>query len=352
MIVMVSVLFSTYVLALLYRLLKDKGRNIQAAYFLILALVIIIGVSAFRTNIGDTSTYAGSYSNIEGRTLAEELEGKGDAGFYLITYYLYQISSNPQFMIFVTAFITQLLYFKFFLQYRSYLDLQVYIYIASGSYFVTMNGIRQSLAAGIVVLSTKYIIENKFKKFLIITLIATMIHQSAIIMVPIYFISRMKPWSKKVFLMIGISVVGTLLFYELLPILEKLLEGTNYEHYIKVFQEGTEQGANILRLAVAAVPLILAYIKRNKIEDNYFNRVFINMTVVNFVFMLFSLQTWIFARFTIYFSMFTFILLPSLIKNWNDKKERKLLYIMLLLCYLIFFLKEQSVAERIRFYNF
>lgn len=352
MILMLSVLFSIYILCLFYRLLKDKERNIQAAYFLMLAVIIIIGVAAFRTNIGDTSTYVGGYNDIAGKTLAEELEGKGDVGFYLITYYLYQISSNPQFMIFITAFVTQILYFKFFLQYRSYLDLQVYIYIASGSYFVTMNGIRQSLAAGIVVLSTKYIIENKFKKFLIITLLATMIHQSAIIMIPIYFISRMKPWSKKIFIMIGVAVVGTLLFYELLPILEKLLEGTNYEHYIKVFQEGTEQGANILRVVVAVVPLVLAYIKRKVIEDSYFNRVFTNMTVVNFVFMLFSLQTWIFARFTIYFSMFTFILLPSLIKNWNDKKERKMLYIMLLLCYLIFFLKEQSVAERIRFYNF
>ncbi|MGL4570228.1 MAG: EpsG family protein [Clostridium sp.] len=350
MIVMVSVLFSTYVLALLYRLLKDKGRNIQAAYFLILALVIIIGVSAFRTNIGDTSTYAGSYSNIEGRTLAEELEGKGDVGFYLITYYLYQISSNPQFMIFVTAFITQLLYFKFFLQYRSYLDLQVYIYIASGSYFVTMNGIRQSLAAGLVVLSTKYIIENKFKKFLIITLIATMIHQSAIIMIPIYFISRMKPWSKKIFIMIGIAVVGTILFYELLPILEKLLEGTNYQHYIQSFKDNTNDGANSLRVIVALVPVVLAYIRRDYLEDSKCNRVFINLSIINFVFMLFSLQTWVFARFTIYFNMFNFILLPCTICNWKNKKEKKILYILLLICYLVFFLKEQSTAERIRFY--
>lgn len=332
--------------------MKDKNKNMQSLYFLVLVIIIIILVSGLRTNIGDTGTYVRSYIDFEGKTLSEALENKGDFGYYLFTYYIYQISSNPQVMIFINAFITQLLYFKFFLKYRSLLELQVFMYISSGYYFVTMNGIRQSLAAGIIMIGTKYIINGNFKKFFIVILLSSIFHQSALIMIPIYFIARMKPWSKKIFIMIGLAVVGTLLFYELLPILERILQGTNYEHYIKVFQEGTEQGANILRVLVAAVPLVLVYIRRDYLEDTNYNKIFINMSVINFVFMIFSLQTWIFARFTMYFNMFNFILLPSVISSWKPNKEKRLLYILFIIFYLLFFMKEQMTAEIIRFYKF
>ncbi|MGG7078777.1 EpsG family protein [Clostridium sardiniense] len=349
---MISTLISTYILALLSRLMEGRKKYIQSKYFLVILAIVLILIAGLRTNIGDTGTYIRSYIDFEGKTLSEALENKGDWGFYLFTYYIYQISSNPQVMIFINALITQILYLRFFLRYKSLLELEVFMYISSGYYFVTMNGIRQSLAAGIIMIGTKYIISGNFKKFFIIIVAASIFHQSALIMIPIYFISRMKPWSKKIFIMIGIAVVGTILFYELLPILERILQGTNYEHYIKVFQEGTEQGANILRVLVAAVPLVLAYIRRKDLEDSSFNRVFINMSVINFVFMLFSLQTWIFARFTMYFNMFNFILLPSVISSWKSNKEKRLLYILFIICYLLFFMKEQMTAERIRFYKF
>lgn len=352
MVIMGSVLLSTYIFSLLSRLMKERNKNINSLYFLVLCISIIIVVASFRTNIGDTLTYAGSYEEIRNKTLGEELKNKGDIGFYVITYYLHKINPNPQFMIFFTALITQLLYFKFFLKYRTYLELEVFMYIAAGSYFVTMNGIRQSLAAGIIVMATKYIIENKFRKFLLMIIIATTIHQSAFIMIPIYFIVKTKPWSKKIFIMIGIAVIGTLLFYELLPILEKALEGTNYQHYIKSFQENTGDGANFLRTAVAAVPLALAFLRRKDLKDTPANRIFVNLSVINFIFMLFSLQTWVFARFTIYFNMYNFILLPYLISTWKDRKEKKIIYVFFLICYFVFFAKEQLTAERIIFYKF
>lgn len=346
---MLFALLGGYCLLLFGNIYSERKQQIRAMYFIGISFIIIALIAGLRRNIGDTYVYIQGYEQFAGLSFEKAMEGKGDIGFYILTYILYQINSDPQFMILIVALLTQLMNFKFFLQYRSYLELELYVYIASGFYFVSMNGMRQSLAAGVVILSTKYIVNGNFKKFLLMTLLAAALHQSAIIMLPIYFICRCKAWSKKVFLLMFFALIGTGLFYELLPILERVVEGTNYAHYIKVFMEGTEEGANILRVAVSCIPCILAYMIRDSLEDNMFNRVFINMSVINLIFMIFSIQTWIFARFSIYFNLYNCILLGYLIKKWPSEKERKYLYGGLIICYLIFFVHEQRFAQRIRF---
>ena len=284
------------------------------------------------------------------KTFLDIFNDFADVGYYIFTFYLYKISSNPQIMIFTTALITQVCYFKFFYKYRSYLELEIFMYIASGYFFVTMNGIRQSLAAGILVLATKYLIERDLKKYLFLVIFASLFHQSALIMILIYFLIESKPFSKTTFIMIAGSVIGVMLFNELMPLLFKLLQGSNYEHYEQVFKDGTEQGANILRVFVAIVPVILAYLKKEDLVKYENINFFINMSIINLIFMIFSLKTWIFARFTIYFNLYNFILLPYIIKKWNNPKEKRILYVLFILCYLLFFLVEQRFAEKIRFF--
>ena len=61
--------------------------------------------------------------------------------------------------------------------------------------------------------------------------------------------------------------------------------------------------------------------------------------------MAFSLYNWIFARFSIYFQLYNFILLPYIIKEcFSNRKERDLIYVMFLICYFIFFYREQVIG--------
>ena len=348
--IMISTLISTFIFSLLSRVVEREKKRVASIIFICVASIILIIPSAFRNNIGDTYVYISSFKKMGTMNLIEVVKEFGDVGYYIFTYLLYKISSNPQIMIFATATITQICYIKFFYKYRSLLELQIFMYITAGAFFVSMNGIRQSLAAAIIVLATKYIINKDFKKFLLVIILASSIHQSALIMIPIYFIVLQKPGSKRIFIMIGLSLIGVVLFNQLMPYLFKILQGSNYEHYERVFKEGTEQGANILRVIIAFVPIMLAYIKKDEIKELKGANIFVNMSVINFIFMIFSLRTWIFARFTIYFNLYNFILLPYLIYKWKNKKEKRLLYFLFIICYLFFFLVEQANAERIRIF--
>lgn len=337
------ILILTFFCGLLSRGMEKNEKKIQSMFFINIALIILIILPGLRSNIGDTYVYKAVYSKLGYIKSWNDIMNDKDRGYTVYTLLLYQITSNPQIMIFVNALLTQTLYFKFFYKYRSMIELQLYIYIASGYFFITMNGMRQCLAAGIILIGTKYLVDKRFVKYTFIIILASFFHQSALIMIPIYFIANMEPWSKNTIIIIVLTSLGTLMFFELLPLLEKILQGTQYENYIQIFEDGIEQGANPIRIIVALIPLILSYIRKDELREWKESEIFINMSMVNLVFMIFSLNTWIFARFTIYFNLYNFVLLPYIIKTWNNRKERQLLYVFLIICYLIFFFREHGL---------
>lgn len=310
--------------------------------FIGITVLIFIFVAGLRSNIGDTSVYVEQYTNLV--NFNGELEGK-DKGFTVFILILYNICTDPQFMIFVTAFITQVYNFITMYKYKSYFELESYMYIASGSYLVTMNGIRQALAGAVMFAYTHLIIKGKFIPYLLIVLLMSTVHNSALIMIPVYFIVRQEAWSKNTFIIIGLSSIGFLFFYQLVPIMMDILGNSTYTEYEEALLIAG-QGSSFMRVLVYAVPVILSYWHRDRIKEMWpESNVFINMSLLNLIVITFSLYNWIFARFSIYFQMYNFILLPFIIKNcFKRRQERDLIYYLFLICYFIFFYREQVIG--------
>ena len=63
------------------------------------------------------------------------------------------------------------------------------------------------LAAAIIFTATKYLINGNWIKYFLIVLFASTFHQSALILIPIYFFVRYKAWSKATLLLLVFSVV-------------------------------------------------------------------------------------------------------------------------------------------------
>lgn len=341
MLIFYITLLLTFSFSLLSRIFGRKNKYIEWT-FIILTILIFIIVAGARENIGDTLVYVQQYidlSNFRG-----VIEGK-DKGFTVFTLILYQISTDPQFMIFITALVTQLGNLIGMSKYRSYFELQTYMYITSGYFLVTMNGIRQSIVGAILFLCTNFIVNGKFIYYLIIVLIMSTIHSSALIMIPVYFIVRQKAWSKNTLVIIGLSAIFFLFFYELIPTVLDLVGNSTYKQYEEELLS-TGGGANFMRVLVNSVPVFISYVYRSKIKKMWSeSNIFINMSLLNLIVTIFALYNWIFARFSIYFQLYNFVLLPFLIKNcFNNKKERYLIYYIFLICYFIFFYREQVIG--------
>lgn len=340
MAVFYSTLASTYIFYFLARIAYEKRYRLIAILFTTIVALILILVSGLRNEgIGDTGAYMHSY-----KILAQNIDsfefGK-DFGFNLLSLILIQISSDPQTLLLGIAFITNLFNIIIFNKYKSYLELQVYMYITAGYYTVTMNGMRQCLAAALIFACTPLLIKGNFKIYCILVAIISMFHGSALMLIPMYFIVREEAWSKKMimFMTVGIACV---FFYQIVsPIFFKVLEATQYAEY----SDYDGGGSSFMRVVVNAVPVILAYLKRKELKECWpESNVFVNISIINTLFVAFGMFNWIFNRFTLYLQLYNFVLVPFIIKNCLKGKEKRLVYFAFIVCYFIFFYYEQVIS--------
>lgn len=334
-------LILTFIISLIARVLENRKKR-PNVFLSLIVIVIIALVSGLRWGIGDTGAYVHLYGLIgPGYNI---FNGGYEPGFILFLILLKSIKEDPQFLILVTSLIINILNIWTIRKYSkdSYFELAVFMYIASGYYLVTMNGIRQCLIAAIIFTGTGLIIKGKKKTYFILCIIGVTFHTSALIMIPIYFIAREKAWSKNIYILLILFIISMFLYEPLMNIVFKVLGNSRYSEYSN-FHEG---GANILRVLVHGVPVFLSYIKRGILKEKWKNsNIFINIGLINFMIMGLSFFNWIFARFTIYTELYTFILLPYIIKNcYPNYKERRLMYFGCVVCFFIFFIYEYQIS--------
>jgi transmembrane protein EpsG len=307
------------------------------------ALLSLALVGGLRSNIGDTYFYKYAYELND--FTWEQVKEKENIGFWILQMLLKRISDDPQILIFTAAAITNVLIVIIFLKYSRQFELSTYVYITGGLFLVSMNGLRQVLTAAIVFTATKFIISGNFLAYSLIVLFASTFHESALILLPIYFLVRYKAWSRATLMLLVIAVVIVIGFDQFSSILFSSLEDTQYGHY-KDFQEG---GANIIRVAVYGTPLIIAFFGREKLravfpESDYI----VNMALIGFVFMIVSTQNWIFARFNIYFELYQLILVGWIVKLFSEKEER-IVYLGIIVCYFLYYYYESVISLNIHY---
>ncbi len=216
--------------------------------------------------------------------------------------------------------------------YRKYSEnylVSIFLFVASTSYIAwMMNGLRQFVAVCLVFACLPLIVKKKYVPAIIIILLASTIHQTAVIMLPVIFLVQLKPWKPStLFFIAGLSVV--LYFYAERSgvISQEVLE--------------SEDGTNPIRVIVDAVPMLLAFWGRKKIsdDDDLLLPVCVNMSVIttgiNIVAMLTSgIMT---GRLPVYTGLYSYILLPYLIKRLFNKSESKVVYFIMIVLYIAFF---------------
>jgi transmembrane protein EpsG len=304
----------------------------------LIVISALVLVSGLRRNIGDTYFYKHIY---ESNNFTWEYSlAQREIGFALLQKLLKVFSTDPQILVFVTALITNVLIVLVLYKYSRFFELSIYVYITSGMYIVSMNGIRQYVAAAIIFTATKYLLDGNWKMYMLIILVASTFHQTALILIPIYFIVRRKAWTGVTFALLFSAIIFTLGFNQLSGLLFSAIEQSDFAHY----QNFGEGGANVLRVVVQAAPLVFAYLGRERLRRLFPGSDYIvNMALLGVVFMVVATQNWIFARFSIYFGLYSLILISWVIKLVAEKQQR-IVYYGILLFYAVYFYYENAIA--------
>lgn len=183
-------LASSYLLCLIARstgkIVYQQGRYTEKCnkVFSFMAMAVLVLVAGLRNGIGDTVIYMDGFKTAPSTIAAsiKMLANKSmkDRGFYFIEGIIKTIKDDEHFFIFVMSAITISLIFMTYYKYSEYLELSIYLFITTGCYLVTMNGIRQYLASAILFFFFPMIEKRNWKVYIPIVLICSMIHKSAL----------------------------------------------------------------------------------------------------------------------------------------------------------------------------
>ncbi len=310
----------------------------------ILMFSVIIVFTGLRSSVGDTYAYIKAFNNLDVESISVASIFKNDSGYQLFSSFGYvikkYISNDPAFYLFAIALISGTCTMIGYRRYSCDYTFSLVLFMLSGKFVWMMNGIKQFAAAAIMFMVMKYITaENKKYRYFIYLLIAYLIHPSAVLLLPVYFIVKGKTWSPKILVTIALAILAVTFVGEFTNFLDFATEDTVFDGSVKQFSE--DDGSNIMRFFVAAVPPILAFIKKKEVEEinSPIINVMINMSVISACCYLVATFTSgiLMGRVPIYFELSGFALIPWLLDNVYEEKDRKVFKIICIACYCIFF---------------
>ena len=303
-------------------------------------------VAACRYRFWDTDDYRLMYEAV-GKSfdnVFNNVTGHVEKGYLLFTALLNKINQDSQFLIIVSSIF--IIFTICFFLYKESTDLPLsFVIFSSQIWMSTMNGLRQYMVAAALWLAwgmwAKSIRCKKNDLFFIFAIIMmATFHKSVLICIPLFFCARGKILNKKVLLCILAAIIMTVVspIYNLL--FNFLLGGTEYANYVD-----TTATMGVSRFIICCFPIMLIWLYYFIYLRNGENRSdkiiwIMNLSCINFAFNILALRMVYFARIGMYFTIFDLIVMPYCIDKCFTENSRKLMKVLLILFYVIFFYRQ------------
>lgn len=298
-----------------------------------------IAAAALRTDamMGDTASYRGWFLSMP--TAVSEWSGvlsevTKDKGFSVLLLLLRQILGNSDVMFFFVIALFQILAIALVCRkYSSDYWMSIFMFIATTDYIAWVyNGLRQFIAVTIIFAATGFMLKKKYVPTVLLILLASTIHGSALLMLPVVFIIQGKAWNSRTILLVVASVVALRFAEQFTNILDHMLAETAYTNMVSDWQEWNDDGTNPIRVLIYSIPTILSLLglKYIKAADDPVINLATNAGLVSTALYIVSMGTsGIFmGRLPIYVSMYSmYILLPWEIEHMFEYKSAKLIKI-------------------------
>ncbi len=323
MIVYNSMLVLVFVLMLAYRVqVPDMQRRLTRPIpwsYAIIAMGYIAFWVALRSGFADTRAYILSFEsstdNIDDAIQALSEWGKAPLWNTIQILFKTYISHDFHYWLAMIAIISVIPIMKVLRDKSVDYLFSVFLFITSTTFSWLLNGIRQFVVVAVLFGLYFLLFERKRWLFIAIVLFCSLIHTSALIMLSAIFLIDLKPFGKLMGIFVICVVASSFVVGTMLESLEIILHDTSYYGNLEQFSE--DDGAHPLRVALEAVPLLLAFIKRKQIValDNALLNLCVNMSTVAAGLMFIAMLTSgiMIGRLPIYFEMYNFILIPYLI---------------------------------------
>lgn len=316
-----------------------------SAFILVLPYIVWAGFRSY--SFGDTGAYLQSFRECASSFGEIDTYIAGitkDKGFYLLMALEKSILGGSDRLYFLLLAAFQILIIMWMC--RKYSEdywFSIFLFVASTDYLSwTFNGIRQFAAVVMVYAATPFILKKKYIPSIFIILLASTMHQSALLMLPVIFIIQGEAWNKKTILCILGALAALVFVDQFTNIMDTMLAETQYANVVSDYQSWNDDGTNPLRVLVYSVPMILSLLglKYIRAENDPVINVSVEASVITCGIFIISIATsGIFlGRLPIYVSLWSqCILLPWEINHMFTERSARLIKITAVICYCVFF---------------
>lgn len=326
--------------------LRSKEVRYKFVWILIAVIPLIYFTITRPINFGDTGVYMMSFKNMptsfSGITEYMNTVKKDELFYFTSALIKIFISDNYSTYFAILAIFQALILCFIYRKYSENVFTSIFLFIASTDCISWMfNGIRQFTAVCITFACCTLIMKKKYLPAILIITIASFFHGTAFILIPLMFIAQGEAWNKKTVALILGVIISVLFINQFTSILDDVLTDTQYSTVISDWMLMEDNGTNVLRVIIYSIPALISLVKRKQIKDigNPVINFCTNMSVASmgiYIVSMFTSGIYI-GRLPIYFSLYSYILLPWEIKNLFSKSLSDILFVFMIIGYTVFY---------------
>ena len=318
-----------------------------------LVFVPVIWMAGHRGWVADTPLYMNGFRNMP--TSFNELPGyvngiKKDPGFYTMGAIIHiLIGDNVELYLTLIALVQAIGVVFLFRRYSSSYSVSFFLFIASADYFSWMfNGIRQFVAVTIILFATPFMLKKRYIPAILMIVFASLMHRSALLMIPIILISTGEAWNKRTLLFIALVLLAVLYVGTFTNLLDDALQNTQYANVVDDYTQWEDNGTNPIRVLIYSLPALISFLGRKYIRESGDSVINLcaNMSIASAGLYVISMVTsGIFiGRLPIYASLYGYILLPWEIDRLFDQNTTRFTYGLMILGYLGYYYYQMHIV--------
>lgn len=311
---------------------EEKRNRILGIFFSILIPSVFAGI---RFRVGtDYSNYYNIFlalQKIDFVDVFDELNISSDLGFYLMAkIFLYFLEIETIYGLYAFVIVSIFVY-TILSQYKQYNLTLSYLFFLFIFFSTSLNILRQCVAVVIIFYSLKYIFCNNLYKFLLFIALSAMIHSSAIIVLPLYFM-----WNHKqnrcvdIRFIFIVSLVGIYLWQTILKELNSFGYFTQYSNYMKDVEV---ESNNITFYIKFLITLLTLYFKKYIYSKDFRIQLFVAMYIIGTMADFLGFFSPYIKRIGLYYSFSEILIVPMFVHAFKDFKLVSFIIITLIILY-------------------
>ncbi|SFQ27903.1 EpsG family protein [Butyrivibrio proteoclasticus] len=261
-------------------------------------------------------------------------------GYYVLNKAITWFASSYHVVLIVVSSIIWFLYFKYICKNSVSPCISMVVFFLTFFYFRQYNGVRQLLAEAIILQGFHYIYERKFINYCLVIALAFTFHNTAIFLLPVYFLYKIRLTPKMAGIIILLGKFGTSIMVN--NVLPYLLKGTKY--YKMIYDIRAYKGGYwISDIVVSGTVLlfcliVLGYDNDSKMSFNSW------LILISFLLAINSNMIPMVGRLLWYSNINLMVCVPMLISKYPRKLDKVLVFCVTMLVFGVYFYQQWTLG--------